>query len=99
MSKVSDYIQLMRAAVDGHLTLVQFSESYIAMFKAEETLYPEQIFETLNNVFLDSDEFEPSDSALYEELKRNSPGFTIGDEEYRARIEAAFKVLSGIASL
>jgi hypothetical protein len=94
MMSLSEYLQMMREAVEGRLPLSEFSKNYMAKFSAETNHFPEPIFEILNDLFLDSDEFEP-DRSVYESLKREHSNFVIDGNEYAIRIAVAFKNLSG----
>jgi uncharacterized protein (DUF2267 family) len=89
---ISEYLSLMHDAVEGRLSLPAFSKAYMEKFQAETNVLPNAVYEVLNDIFLDSDEFVP-DRALYESLKRVNPDFVIDETEYMTRIRNAIKLL------
>jgi len=51
------YVAKIRQFVDGDITACQFEESYLQIFKSEEKILPEDVFEVLNSLFADVDSF------------------------------------------
>ena len=94
---LSDYRHVLSEAVAGRTDLSEFREKFMAMFLAEAVHFPEPIYQILNDLFLDSDEFEP-DSALYESCKLVFPDFIIDSSEYANRIAVALNKLSAHAT-
>lgn len=60
MTKLKDiekYIELISRFVSGDLTILQFEKLYLEMFKNETIIFGGEIYETLNNLFLDIDQY------------------------------------------
>lgn len=57
MSTISQYILLLIQFVTGKITATQFELAYLEMFKNETEAFPEDIYETLNNLFSDVDAY------------------------------------------
>lgn len=51
------YILLISQFVAGEITTPQFEASYLRMFKNETENLPEDIYDVLNNLFLDVDAY------------------------------------------
>lgn len=64
--EIEDYIATITKFVDGEITACQFEESYITLFKNEEKMFAQEVFETLHLLFTDVDAY-CSDSELREE--------------------------------
>ncbi|MGW5789158.1 colicin immunity domain-containing protein [Saccharopolyspora sp. NPDC003752] len=54
---VADYVGLIRAFTSGKISAPRFEEQYMAMFKAATRHFPEPVYEILNDLFLDCDEY------------------------------------------
>jgi hypothetical protein len=83
---------MIQAAIGGELQLVHFARAFMDKFSSDQFSHPESIFETLNNVYLDCDEFEP-DAELYAKLRTNLPGFVIDTSEFEKRLQVNLKQL------
>jgi hypothetical protein len=55
--ELSDYFLLMEAFHSGKVTAEIFEKKYLALFKADQRLFPEEIFNVLNRLFSDVDVF------------------------------------------
>ncbi|HIE36309.1 MAG TPA: hypothetical protein EYP89_03625 [Candidatus Omnitrophica bacterium] len=52
MSTIAQYILLLTRFVTGEITPAQFELEYLKMFKNETTIFPENVYQALNNLFL-----------------------------------------------
>jgi|SoiMethySBSTD1v2_1073268.scaffolds.fasta_scaffold675284_2 hypothetical protein len=93
---IDQYLDLMRAALSGRLTLKEFAGKYMMTFSDDETMRGDETYQILNGVFLDSDEYVPRSDPRYEELKAKFPEFTIDDQEFLSRIADALNRLSNL---
>jgi len=57
MSTIEKYILLITQFLTGKITASQFEVSYLEVFKNEEEILPEEVFNTLNALFLDVDAY------------------------------------------
>lgn len=55
--ELNDYLELMELFHSGQITSVQFETRYLALFKADQRLFPAEIFSVLNQLFSDVDAF------------------------------------------
>lgn len=55
--ELEDYFALMESFHSGRTTPGQFETKYLALFKAEQRLFPGEIFNVLNRLFSDVDAF------------------------------------------
>jgi len=83
---IEGYVTNIKQFVDGEISASQFEESYSNIFKNHENLLPENVFEILNELFLDIDAY-CSDPELMEEDD-------IDDQELMRRAELALERLS-----
>lgn len=90
---IRPYVELIRSALNGQTSLEKFASNFMALFSAELSVWPRDIYEVLNEVFLDADEYVPSDSESFSELKKQHPRFVIGDEELIHRLKRALSKL------
>lgn len=56
-SDLKDYFALMESFISGQIQAVEFETSYLAMFKADQRMFPELIFLVLDRLFADVDIF------------------------------------------
>ncbi len=80
MSKIENYILLMRQFVDNEITASQFEKLYLEIFREDSNEWEEQQCYILNSLFLDVDAYCASpelrddgdldDAGLYESVKR-----------------------------
>ena len=52
-----EYLALMKSFHVGEITPVQFEGMYLALFKADQRLFPEEVFDVLNRLISDVDAF------------------------------------------
>ena len=57
MSTIAKYILLITQFVTGEITASQFETTYLEMFKNETDILPEDVYDVLNNLFLDVDAY------------------------------------------
>jgi hypothetical protein len=88
------YVVLMTNVASGVISLTEFASSYIALFQEEKETYDEDVFDVLNSVFLDSDEYTPSTDTNHNSLKSQFPNFVIGDDEFMERIKDALEKMA-----
>ena len=81
---LEEYVSKIRQFVDGDITACQFEESYLKIFKNEEKVLPEDVFEVLNELFTDVDSF-CSDPELRDDED-------LDDAELLNRAEVALKI-------
>ena len=55
--ELKDYFALMETFHSRRISAVQFEKGYMALFKADQRLFPEAIFNVLNQLFSDVDAF------------------------------------------
>jgi len=91
---VRPYFELIRHAVDGFVPLEKFALDFMALFSADRYRWPGDLYEILNDVFLDADEYVPSHSENFGDLKNNDPQLVIGDDEFMARLKRALSKLA-----
>lgn len=92
---VRPYVLLMRKALGRSCSLQEFAYEFMNLFQEERGELTNEIYEILNGVYLDSDEYEPSNSPLLSGLKEILPQFVIDDDEFVSRIKIALATLSG----
>jgi len=85
MSMISRYILLLMQFVSGKITAAQFERSYLEMFKNEQEVFPENVYEVLNNLFLDVDAYCGDPSLRTKE--------DLDDDGLRSRAKEALKKL------
>jgi len=85
------HVILIRAFLERRLTAVEFEVLFLAAFKAEGPRRPPEIFNVLERIFFDVDDFCPD-----EELRERAGG--IDERELRARVEAAQERLAEVAT-
>lgn len=66
-NRVSDYIEIIQDFTSGKVSAPLFEERYMAMFKAATAHFPEEIYDVLNDLFLDCDEYVADPSLRDEE--------------------------------
>lgn len=96
-SNVMPYILLMRKALSGDLSLEKFASDFIILFQKELGQFDDNLFEILNSVSLDADEYVPSNSTLLIELQKQNSSFVIEDKEFIERIRIALEKLERIS--
>ena len=57
MNATAKYILLLTQYINGNITASQFEAAYLDMFKAEASKLQEDVYEVLNNLFLDVDSY------------------------------------------
>ena len=82
---LADYVRLIRAFVEGQLDVDEFETRYMRKFQADETFWPDAVFQILNTLFLDVD-------AYYPDPEIRGP-LEIDEEELRRRAAAALAAL------
>lgn len=60
------YMELISQFISNDITLLQFNTRYLELFKQETVIFGGEIYETLNNLFLDIDQY-CGDPNLWEE--------------------------------
>jgi len=80
MSTIAQYILLLTRFVTGEITPAQFELEYLKMFKNETTIFPENVYQALNNLFLDVDAY-CEDSSLRDEENLDDEGLVAGAKE------------------
>jgi hypothetical protein len=85
MTEVREYRKLMDDFVRRVITVDEFEEQYLRVFKNDSTLRGSPIYDILNGVFLDVDAFYP-DAAV-----RDAAG--IDESELRTRVREALAEL------
>ena len=86
MSTITRYIQLMTQFTTGRITAAEFEFSYLEKFKNEKESFPEDVYDALNNLFLDVDTY-CDDPALRDDED-------IDDEGLRASVIKTLKELT-----
>ena len=56
-SALRAYIELMEAFLSERVGPIEFESAYLDLFKSDQRMWPEPVYEVLNNVFLDVDAF------------------------------------------
>lgn len=57
MSAITKYKVLLNQFVDREVSAPQFEAAFLEMFKNEPSIFPEDIYEILNNLFIDVDAY------------------------------------------
>ena len=86
MSTIARYILLLTQFVTGKITAAQFEHAFLKMFKEETEIFPEDIYEVLNKLFLDVDAYCGDPSLRDEE--------DLDDEKLLAGAKEALKKLT-----
>ncbi|WP_235953670.1 colicin immunity domain-containing protein [Noviherbaspirillum galbum] len=86
-------INLMNKVINNEIFLEEFSRFYISLFQEETSHFDSNIYDAINSVFLDADEYVPLADENYKSLECKFPNFLIADEEFMKRIEVAIKKL------
>jgi hypothetical protein len=77
---IARYILLLTQFVAGEITADQFEHSYLEMFKSEKEKFPENVYEVLNNLFLDVDAY-CGDPSLRDEEDLDDEGLRVSAKE------------------
>ncbi len=56
-AELAEYFRLMESFNSGEITSDQFERKYLALFKADPRIFPQEIFDVLNGLFSDVDAF------------------------------------------
>lgn len=89
------YVTLLRQAVRAEITLAEFASLFSDRFKEESRKFDDKIFDVLNGVALDADEYVPAVSPVLPEMRRQFPAFVIDDAEFMERVKNAIAMLEG----
>lgn len=89
---VREYVQMIQGALAGEVDLVNFGRTFMDKFSSDQRSRPQSVFEILNDVYFDCDEFE-SDPELYVKLRANLPDFVINASEFEKRLQVNFEKL------
>ena len=73
-NELQQYIDLIESFVAGTLTASEFERSYLAMFKSDQRMFPEDVFDVLNELFSAVDCFTAN---LVEMRKENIDEFQL----------------------
>jgi hypothetical protein len=84
------YVILIRAFLEGRLTGQEFQVLYFAIFKSDDKHRPSEIFNILDGLFVEIDDFCP------DEAIRHQVG-GIDERELRARVRTAEAHLADVA--
>lgn len=82
---ISTYLSLIQNFLQKEITVAQFEEKYMELFKADPCVSPRLIYEVLNELFLDVEAYCPDQSL------RNK--YSIDENVLRERTEIAYRKL------
>lgn len=82
---VLPYVTMIEAFLSGQMAVGEFETAYLRAYKDDPTLWPEPVYDPLNEVFLDLDAYYP-DPALRNE-------YDIDETELRVRTERSLAAL------
>lgn len=88
---LAQYVILIRAFLEERLTGPEFQLLYFAVFKSDDKNRPPEIFNILDGLFADIDDYCPDDA-----LREQAGG--IDERELRIRVRRAQARLSEVAS-
>ena len=88
---VAPYAILLRLFIDGRMTAGEFEVIFLSLYKNDPTDWPGEIFDVLDRLFGDVDDFVADDR-----LRTETGG--IDADELRHRASATFDQLKKIAS-
>lgn len=88
---VVKYVVLIRAFLENRLSASEFQMLYFAIFKSDEKYRPREIFDILDTLFADIDEYCDDD-----ELRRRTAG--MDEVKLRMRARIAIDRLSTVAT-
>jgi hypothetical protein len=94
--KFDDYQELMEQFLDGRLAPVAFQMAYLAKFKHEARILPDEVFGVLDRLFAEVDAF-CADEALLAKLNREEPGYYLDEPALRQRVSEARESLAELA--
>ena len=57
MSTITKYKVLLNQFVSGEVSAPHFEAAFLEMFKNESSIFPEDIYDVLNNLFIDVDAY------------------------------------------
>lgn len=86
-SQMFNYLLLLRRVNNGEMSLEQFRIEFCG-FQEDGSDFETNVFDILNTVFLDCDEYEP-DSEMFLALQKDWSDFVIDESEFRRRLEKA----------
>jgi hypothetical protein len=90
-AEVAEYLELIERFLRGDMTARDFSLAYLDLFKKEQRILPEPVYNVLNGLFTDTDTFRP-DVELREE------GADMTDEEFMSICRAAYRRLQMVVT-
>lgn len=86
---LAGYAELISRFVDGRISAQEFESSYLRMFKNEKTRFPVDVFDLLDGLFADVDEYVADP-----DLRNDAGG--LDDEQLRTRARTAYDRLRSI---
>ncbi len=88
LSAAEPYEHLMDKFMSGSLPTKAFERAYIDTFTDDSTIWPEELYQILNEVFLDVDAYFP-DPSFWNDL-------IIGEDELRRRVARSLEALRSV---
>ena len=80
MNTLTSYAKLISNFLDGNLSAVQFSNSFVQRFKSDSKPMDEGLFLLLDELFGDAESFTPNRALL-----RENPGFYLDEPGLQAK--------------
>lgn len=87
LDDLKDYLSLMESFHTGRITSGQFEQRYLTLFKADQRLFPEEIFNVLNRLFSDVDAFVADPEIRAQNDLDEQKLFACSHEAYKNLIE------------
>lgn len=81
------YVAVVGAFLDRRLTANELEACYLSMFKNDDRSWPPDVFEPLNEIFLDLDAYWPHGST-------DDRHAITSEDDLRNRVSASFETLS-----
>ena len=78
------YYNLLGSYLNNEITVDSFVSKYMSLFKNDKSNFGDY-YEILNNIFLDSDEYDPETEF--------GERFVIGEKEFKKRCQKSFELL------
>jgi Bacterial self-protective colicin-like immunity len=78
--KLEPYVYLLQEFLDSKVTAGEFERRYLRLFKSDELIRPEDVFDVLDALFADVDAFDPEgliDEGLDETQLRDRVGVAL----------------------
>lgn len=87
--RVDAYLDLLRRFDSRGMSVADFERTYIDTYLADQTIWPEDLYQVLNEVFLDVDAYNPDPESMSE--------FDIDEESLRRGVRAALIALEDLS--